>query len=124
MKVIKGILALTTLVSGLMGASYTCEVYEITLEGKSYHPENLIVTFSVVSDILYTQIRDDIHTSMNVPYLDGKTEKGVGYRVYRQSNGFTTVVYDDFKEGVYTFTSNKEMQETLVNCKAMDIRVP
>ena len=89
------------------------------MEGKSYRPEDLIVTFSVVSDILYTQIRNDIHTSVNVPNLDGKTEKGVGYKVYRQNNGFTTVVYDDFKEGVYTFTSNKEMRETLVNCKGI-----
>ena len=49
--------------------------------------------------------------------ITNKNKNGILYEGYTQKNGFTTLVYDHFKEGIYIFRKDGKLLETIVGCQ-------
>jgi len=113
----KQLLALMALATGLMASTYECKVYESTLNGEAYYPKNMTVKIAVEGSMLFTARGEDVYMSVKDETITNKNKNGILYEGYTQKNGFTTLVYDHFKEGIYIFRKDGKLLETIVGCQ-------
>jgi len=102
----------------LSAQTIVCEVFEVeNLETDSKYKSDATMEFFKVNTMLYTLTKKGVIPFKHAPDSDGVADSGVKYKTYVNTLGDSVAVYNDFKEGVYTYTKDLTEFKILTDCR-------